>query len=390
MLLVIVAALLVFAGVKVRWCMEARSAEDEEQLPQEPIVVSYEPSVQSVALIPSTGELVEGFSLAEGDGELPVMTDLQLGLVNSVLANYEANDRTVGFALLDLTTGRGYAYNVDAEVYGASVIKAPVVLFACEQIDAGNLSLSSVKAFAEDAILWSDNNSYFRLNNVVDARGYGTAFSSWLDELGVDPTLLANESFADCSVRDLMVFWMRAYLYLEESGSPTSTWLAGLLSDTEVSMIRDAVEGTSVLDAPVLASSAVEGLCEALQGGVVYPLASVEAPSASSASPDASSASPVAASASAKPVSEETSSKADSSGEASSVSSESEDLVVYNKAGWIAGDGYNAVNDAGIIVEGDRAYLMCIMTGAPDTDANRTLVVNLARVLWEARGTLQL
>lgn len=401
LLLVVVAALLVFAGTKVHGCVKGKLAQGDDQLVQEPVVsATYEPSVQSVGSIPSGGELIEGFSLAEGDEGVPSMTESQLTLVNAVLANYEPNDRTVGFALLDLTSGRGYAYNVDAEVYGASTVKAPVALFACEQADAGNLSLSSFKTYAEDAIIWSDNTSYFKLSNVVDANGYGTAFSAWLEELGLDPTLLANGSFADFSTRELMTIWMRTYLYLDEGASDTSAWFAGLLSGTDVSMIRTAAEGTSVSDAPALAAAAAEGLAWVLQGSVVRPLASVEALDAGGANPTAGEGGTgSAAGATAEPSAESAGGKASSSAEpsdgssaasASELSSEGEtELVVYNKAGWIAGEDYNAVNDAGIIVDGDRAYLMCIMTSAPDTDGNRTLATNLARAVWDARDTLR-
>lgn len=402
LLLVLVAALLVFAGAKVHGCVKGELVQEDGQGVQEPAAPAvYEPSVQSVGSIPSGGELIEGFSLAEGDEGAPSMTESQLALVNAALANYEPNDRTVGFALLDLTSGRGYAYNVDAEVYGASTVKAPVALFACEQVDAGNLSLSSFKTYAEDAIIWSDNTSYFKLSNVVDANGYGTAFSAWLDELGIDPTLLANGSFANLSTRELMTIWMRAYLYLDESASETSAWFAGLLSDTEVSMIRAAAEGTSVFDTPALAVAAAEGLAWALQGSVVRPLASVEALDTGEANPAAgedgagsassgATAAPSAESAGGGPASGAEPSGGSSAASASDLASEGEtEIVVYNKAGWIAGEDYNAVNDAGIIVDGDRAYLMCIMTSAPDTDGNRTLATNLARAIWDTRDTLR-
>lgn len=387
----VAAALLVFAVSNVYSCVSGKLAgggQDGQagQPAETPASPSYEPSLESLASMPASGETLVGFSLAEGDAEVPSMSDSQLAAVNAVLAHYEPSERTVGFMMLDLETGRGWAYNVDAEVYGASAIKEPVALFACEQADAGTFSLSSFKNHAEDAIVWSDNDSYFRLSNVVDARGYGTAFSSWLEELGLDPTLLANGSFAAFSTRDLATFWMRTYLYLNSSDSEVSNWFAGLLSGTEVSMIRDGVCGTSPSDIPDLAASAAAEFFAALQDGMVYSLASVEhadeageaAPSpagAEGSSDDASAASDGAAS--------------DASASADEASAANADPVVYNKGGWIAGEDYNAVNDAGIIVEDGRSYLMCIMTDVPDTDANRALLSNLARALWETRSALQ-
>lgn len=395
----VVVALLVFAGSSIYSCVSGKLAgggQDAQtgQPADAPAAASYEPSVEGIASVPASGETLVGFSLAEGDAGIPSMSESQLAAVNAVLAHYEPSDRAVGFMMLDLETGRGWAYNVDAEVYGASAIKEPVALFACEQADAGAFSLSSFKNHAEDAIVWSDNDSYFRLSNVVDARGYGTAFSSWLEDLGLDPTLLANGSFATFSTRDLATFWMRTYLYLDSSDSEVSNWFAGLLSGTEISMIRDGVSGTSPSDIPDLAASAAAELFAALQDGVVYSLASVE--HADEAGEGA--VSPAVSGASSGVVSPAASAESDgASPDASTASSSSADdpssadsaLVVYNKGGWIAGEDCNAVNDAGIIVEDGRSYLMCIMTAVPDTDANRALLSNLARALWETRATLQ-
>ena len=60
-----------------------------------------------------------------------------------------------------------------------------------------------------------------------------------------------------------------------------------------------------------------------------------------------------------------------------------------NKAGWINGNTSDSTCDAGIIVEGGEAYLMVIMTSAPDSEGNRQLVSDLAGALWAARDTLQ-
>ena len=61
---------------------------------------------------------------------------------------------------------------------------------------------------------------------------------------------------------------------------------------------------------------------------------------------------------------------------------------MYDKAGWISGEDTNATIDAGIIVEGDRAYLMTIMTDVPESETNDAFVSGIAKALWNARGTL--
>lgn len=83
-------------------------------------------------------------------------------------------------------------------------------------------------------------------------------------------------------------------------------------------------------------------------------------------------------------------SAADSAYEAYSIAIEepSEPITVYDKAGWISGEDTNATIDAGIIVEGDRAYLMTIMTDVPESETNDAFVSGIAKALWNARGTL--
>ena len=64
-------------------------------------------------------------------------------------------------------------------------------------------------------------------------------------------------------------------------------------------------------------------------------------------------------------------------------------VTVYDKGGWIGGEEDNALIDAGIVVEGDRAYLFTVMTGVRDTDANRLCVPALAQAVWDVRETLR-
>lgn len=119
----IAALLLVFAASNIYSCASGKLAGGERdgqggQPAEAPVPASYDPSVESVASVPASGETLVGFSLAEGDADTPSMSDSQLAAVKAVLAHYEPSERTVGFMMLDLETGRGWAYNVDAEVYG--------------------------------------------------------------------------------------------------------------------------------------------------------------------------------------------------------------------------------------------------------------------------------
>ena len=63
-------------------------------------------------------------------------------------------------------------------------------------------------------------------------------------------------------------------------------------------------------------------------------------------------------------------------------------VVVYDKAGWLNGHTDKGLCDAGIVIEGDKAYLITVMTGAGDSDDNRNNVKDLVSTLWAQRSTL--
>ena len=63
-------------------------------------------------------------------------------------------------------------------------------------------------------------------------------------------------------------------------------------------------------------------------------------------------------------------------------------IVVYDKAGWLNGETDDGLCDAGIVYDGDKAYLISVMTGAPDGDGTREDVARLVAALWSQRSTL--
>jgi len=396
-----------------------------EYVVPEPYVLNYEPTTASIASMPSAAEGVTGFTLAsDGTGYVPSMSAEQQAAVQSVLDQYAPNGRTVGFAFIDLRTGSGYAYDVDSDVYGASSFKAHVAVFACQsQAEGGAVKQSAFRQSAETAVVWSDNDAYYRLRNASGAKS--EAFRSWLSGMGLDPAL-ADDTFPTYSVREAATLWMNSYLYLGSGDPSLANWLAGLMSTTNVSMIRDGVSGDVRLAPGLAAGVLVEGASGAVfdalpdgfmtaaaleaseeaekaakkgEGSAVAPTGSEKSahndaaesvregianPSASPSAPSASSgSSPAGEEADPAGAYEHLGFGLDASGDVTP------DIVVYNKAGWINGNTSDSTCDAGIIVEGGEAYLMVIMTSAPDSEGNRQLVSDLAGALWAARDTLQ-
>lgn len=315
-ILIIVLAVYLVGAAQSCSVGDTANTEDTSEV-VEPVVISYEPNISSIDTIADSGESISGFTLiTEGDSYTPTLSEDDQTAITAALNTFTNDGYDVGFVIVDLDSGAGYSYNIDTEIYGASAIKAPVLVYGCQQaLETGRLSLSTIKSYAEGAIVDSDNTSYYRMRNYFESYA-SISLSAWLESIGVDGSLADDSSFPTYSPRDSLKFWMNTYLYLEDSESNTdiTAWLKSLFSSTKVSMIRDAVGTTD------------------------------ENASAS--------------------------------------------VTVYNKAGWIDGTVDDAVNDAGIIVEGDSTYLISVMTTAPESDANFTKVSELVSALWDARDTL--
>lgn len=313
--------------------------------------VEYEPSTESVDAIADPGTSVAGFSLAaNGAGSVPVLEPGQRIALEAALLPFEFNERTVGFCFFDLQTGSGYAYNIDAEVYGASSFKGPFFIYACQEVlEPGNRSISSIDELAADTITWSDNTSYHRLRRACD--GYGSvSLENWLAGINVDPGLADDTAFPSYTPRDALKLWMNAYQYLQSGDPEIVNWAKGLLGGTERSMIREAVDPSTEEGLKIAIS-----VDESAQG----------AERVTDAAGDAFEAFSIA------------------------IEEPDEPVAVYNKAGWISGEDYNATVDAGIIFEGDRAYLLTIMTDVPESEANDAYVSGVVEALWSARDTLR-
>ncbi len=261
--------------------------------------------------------------------ELPVASSDAIGqALDRVRAWGEA-----GGALVNLATGRGICFNLDATVYGASSFKLPYALYVCEeQIDTGAVALGTpiavfppgasipvdassswatqathpVAEVIEAAVVRSDNDAFGILRNNFDSQG----FDAWATRIGATDCLYRADSWYPWySARSSLKLWCEAWNYFA-AGSETASWLSGLAARTETSFLRDALGGTGA--------------------------------------------------------------------------------AVRDKAGWITASDPSlcAVADAGIIEAEGTCYLISLMTGMPDGAETRALIGALASALFEARATL--
>lgn len=317
----------------------------------------YTPSVSSLDALTDPGESVATVSLLADQGAAAsTLSDESKQNIETAISAITDNDYNVGCVLLDLQSGNAIAYNVDTSVFGASSFKGPYCVYLSQnKLESGSTSLSSIDGQVENVIKWSDNNSY----NALRRNGSDSDLASWLEGLGVDGDIAYDTWYPHYTPRYSLRLWMNSYLYLfgGDSTAEYTDWLKGLFSSTEVSFLRDGISSVSK------ANDEAFDFDVAVSGDI-----SDNATSTQRLMNKATQAATKTLRTDAKALAEE--------------------VTVYDKAGWIATADYSSDTDAGIIQEGDKYYLMTIMTGQPDSDGNREKVSNLASALWAAHSQL--
>ncbi len=330
--LILIILLVVFIVSSVQSCTAAAEPEEPEVVEVQPMSLHYEPSVLGFDAVADPGSSVAGFTLAsEGQSYMPTLSEEGQAQIASAMAPFTDNSYTLGFSILDLQTGSGYAYNLDAEVYGASSFKGPVLIYGCQEaLEPGILSISTVQDSCEGAIISSDNKCYYQMRALFEEYAE-ESLVTWLANMNIDSDVETDTSFPHYSARISVKLWMNAYLYFTSADSDPDvvSWAQDLFSKTEVSMLRAGVDPTFAL---------------VTDGGEV-----------SSSAPAGSS---------------------------------SLDVVVYDKAGWLNGSTDDGLCDAGIVIDDGKAYLISVMSGAPDSDSNREAMMNLISALWQQRSSL--
>lgn len=386
-ILIIVLAVTIVGAVQS--CTAPAAEEEAQPETPQPLVIDYTPSVEGFDSLVDPGEEIAAFTLAaEGSNYTPTLDDSNRAAVQTALDVFAENDRTIGFVFVDLESGSGYSYNIDEDVYGASSFKGPVFIYGCQEaLEPGILSMSTVNSMCENAIVWSDNRSYYQMRNYFEDYGE-ESLETWLANMNISSSLANDTSFPHYCARDSIKLWMNAYLYFESDDSTDEivSWAQDFFSGTEASMIRagadpDAGEAGAPADeadeaGSDNASESGEAADSSSENDVTSDDASVAVDSTDVSS--AGDASDGAGDASSNASSDDVSVAVDSTST----------LVVYDKAGWINGSEDDALCDAGIIVDGDKAYLMSIMTSVPDSEDNQAYIADLVAALWGTRSTL--
>lgn len=413
--LILIILLFVFIISSVQSCTAPQQEEQEQVEVTPPMNISYQSSVTGLDAIADPGATVTGFTLAnEGQNYMPSLSEEGQNIVQSALAPFTENEYDVGFVMLDLQTGSGYVYNPDLEVYGASSFKGPVLIYGCQEaLEPGILSIDTVNESASGAIIDSNNRSYYTMRALFEEYS-DISLTSWLANMNIDSDVESDTSFPHYSARESAKLWLNAYQYFTSSDSNPDivSWAQDLFSQTTVSMLRAGVDPTFALvtdGGEVLISQPGQSA----QSGDTSGSGDGSSDSSADQSGDGSSAQDSQSSdqgsdqtsesgdqgtdqssdqgsdqSSDQSADQNTDQSSDSGLTAADMAPATSNVVVYDKAGWLNGETDDGLCDAGIVIEGDKAYLISVMSGAPDSDTNRQNLANLVAALWSQRASL--
>lgn len=441
--LILIILLIVFIVTSVQSCSAGSQQEEPQETVEQPLSISFAPSVAGLDGLANPGTTVSGFTLAgEGANYMPTLSEDGQAQIQSALAPFAQNDYDLGFMIMDLQTGSGYAYNVDQQVYGASSFKGPVLIYGCQEaLEPGILSISTVDDAASNAIIYSDNNSYYRMRALFEEYSE-TSLANWLQGMSIDADVSEDTSFPHYTARDSAKLWMDAYLYFTAADSDPEivAWAQNLMSSTQVSMLRAGVDPTFAL--------VTDGGNVYYQGAATQNATDGSAQGSDQGAGDQSGQSDQSGQAAqgddpnvpgdqsgqtnqgddpnvpgdqsnetgttdgqdgsngdgsdqdGSADSSEDGSADGANGDGSGEEGDSSEPItteptesgirVYDKAGWLNGETDDGLCDAGIVIDSNgKAYLITVMSGAPDSDENRQNLMNLVGALWAQRASLE-
>lgn len=144
---------------------------------------------------------------------------------------------TVGFVMVDTSTGISLALNADTSVYGASTFKGAYVTYLFQElIEKGRLRYDDVGWLMEQTVVHSNNLSYELLR-----QRYGYAgFKQWLSQVGAGH--LAHEYYPFTTARTLEAIWTKIYAYEQSGGAYVGRWRS-IFSHSDYSAFYEALGG---------------------------------------------------------------------------------------------------------------------------------------------------
>lgn len=256
----------------------------------------------------------------------PKVPQEELDVVGAAIDAIEAKGG-VSVVFVDTRTGRGLSYRPDLMLYGASSFKAPYSLYVCRQfIETGATSL----------------DSYCMVNSSIGPDGYAAGSSYTIASL-IEGAITQSSNNAYGALRNAFDFqgydeWVTALgvpeaVYRADSWFPTYCARSSARLWAEMLDYFSSGTDTALWLSDLTGKTSVSFIRDGLEGT---------------------------------------------------------GATVRDKAGWCTDSdpAYNSVSDAGIVEVDGGVYIMSILTGMPDSEANRALVGDLARALLDCREAL--
>jgi hypothetical protein len=165
-----------------------------------------------------------------GEGSEGAFSQEAVAAVKDVLQNGDISDYSAGFVMYDFTTGMGLAYNSDELFYSASSIKGPYV---ASLVAARPASLEEDYNLILPILEYSSNDAY-----VAIVEKYGVSYlCNYFDEAGatVDQS---NPMYPFLSTRDLARLWVRNWEVFR-SDMPEAEELSELFTEPNRSPIDE-------------------------------------------------------------------------------------------------------------------------------------------------------
>jgi hypothetical protein len=189
------------------------SADNEGKL-----TVESNPKGKLISALNSAGSS-SGISLI-GDSGFSLNSAAGKRLQNAV-NNLRNKGYSVGFAMIDLTSGLGISSSATQSFYSASTIKGAYVA-AINHYSASSTS-SYIRGLMTNTILYSSNDAYEALRRTYG----GGVMQSQMDYSGVS-SFSASSYYCNTSARDFAKLWVGNYWYFYEDTNSNSAWCRSL------------------------------------------------------------------------------------------------------------------------------------------------------------------
>lgn len=171
---------------------------------------------------------------------------------------------SLGFVVMDLTTGRTLMYNADTEFYSASTIKAFYVASLADALPE-LLDEEWPHALMEAAVMMSDNDAYQELGTT-----YGQQYlKDWVVHAGVDES--KGNWYPDYCARDMARLWVENYWWFDHS--ETGREVSAFYESPNMSAIRELVDEDMLTRTKAGWIADIEGdhdLRATNEGGIIY------------------------------------------------------------------------------------------------------------------------